>query len=77
MRTRWFVAIVMTALVIQSIVVSNKYKVISKDGYKLYVNRKGQTLMFYDPTNSMNVGDSIRLFSDYDVNYKALIVESP
>jgi len=40
----------------------------------MYVNRKGNTLKFYN-TSEFKVGDSVRLYLDYNINYKPLIVK--
>jgi len=68
--------VVIILLVLQMIIKSNRYEVTSSEDNIVLVNRKGKTLKFYDPTNSMRAGDSIRLFGDYDFNYKPLIINN-
>lgn len=69
-----FISIIIAILIAQSIIKSNKYEVISYNDGELLVNRKGDTLKFYSPAKA-KAGDSIRLFADYDYNYKSLILK--
>jgi len=65
--------VVIALLLIQSVLKSNKYKVTSAIDGVILVERKQDTIKFYDITGTIQAGDSIRLYSDYDNNYKSLI----
>mgnify|MGYP001081219317 CR=1 FL=1 len=71
---KWALISFVLTMVLQGVLFSNKYEVVSQNGTELIVDRKGQLLKFYNVTPKYKM-DSITLYFDYDINYRGLHIK--